>query len=107
MVDWSTRAPVRPGCRAAVSMATNPPSEWPYSTGRVMAEGVAEPGDVVGRAGEAPARRVAPGRAAMAGQVQVDDLGDLGQPGEVGLEVGVVEAPGPPCNSTTVGRWRI
>jgi hypothetical protein len=31
----------------------------------------------------------------------------LRKSGEVGLEVGVVEASGPPCRSTTVGRLRI
>ena len=31
----------------------------------------------------------------MTGQVQVDDLRHVREPREVGLEVGVVEAPGP------------
>ena len=58
-------------------------------------ERVAEVADSVGTRLEAPARRVAPLGTAMTGQVQVNDLRYFRQPCEVGLEVGVVEAPGP------------
>jgi hypothetical protein len=56
------------------------------------AEGIAEVADGVSARLEAPARRVAPVGTAVAGEVQVDDLSHLGEPREVGLEVGVVEA---------------
>jgi hypothetical protein len=56
---------------------------------------VTEVSDCVGTELEAPRRRVAPVGTPVSGQVEVDDLRDFREPGEGGLEVGVVEAPGP------------
>src|ERR671924_443990 len=55
-------------------------------------EGVAEIADTVGAHLEAPRRGVAPLRPAVPGEVEIDDLRDLGEPREIGLEVRVVEA---------------
>jgi hypothetical protein len=45
--------------------------------------------------------------AAMPPVVRVDHLRSRRQPTELRLEIRVIEAPGPPCRSTTVGRCSI
>ena len=46
---------------------------------------------------EAPRASVAPVGTAVPAQIEVDDLGMLGEPAEVRLEVGmVIDCPGPP-----------
>jgi hypothetical protein len=60
-----------------------------------MPRGVAKAADGVAAELEAPARRIAPLGAAVSRQIEIDDLRHLRESGEVGLEVGVVEASGP------------
>jgi hypothetical protein len=57
-------------------------------------ERVAEVTNGVGAELEAPLRGIAPVRAAVSREVEVDDLRDVREPREVGLEVRVVEAAG-------------
>ena len=78
--------PRRPSRRSRRGSVRGRPADYP--------DGIAERADVVGAHLEPPGRRVAPLRAAMSAQIQVDHLCRLRQPSELGLEVGVVEASG-------------
>jgi hypothetical protein len=79
----------------------------PVDDGPSDTEGVTKRTDIVAIHLEAPCRRVAPLRPAVSAQVQVDHLRCLRQPAEVGLEVGVVVAPGPAVQEHDGGRSSI
>jgi DNA-binding Lrp family transcriptional regulator len=88
--------------RARVAAMPNAVHERDHSAERVAEhdrtldpEHVAEVPHGVGAELEAPLRGVAPVRPAVSRKVEVNDLRDLGEPREVGLEVRVVETAGP------------
>ena len=79
--------PVREGDEPAHRMAQDDRPRDP--------ERVAERADIVGAHLEGPVRGIVAARPTVVAQVEVDDLGELGQPRRVRLEVGVVVAARP------------
>ena len=82
-----------PGWRAPVEQDDRPAHRVPEHDRPFYPGRVAEAADVVGAGLETPPGCLAPGRPAVPPQIEVDDLGKPGEPGEVRLEVRVIVDP--------------
>src|SRR4029453_7183745 len=85
-----------PGVARPVDHGNEPAQRVAQDDRPSNADGVAEGTHVVGAHLEAPGRRIAPLRTAVAAQVEVDDLRYLRQASEVRLQIRVVETPQAP-----------
>ena len=83
-----------PGVARPVEQDDRPAHRVPEDDRPGYPSRVTEGANVVGACLEAPPGCLAPCRPPVPTQIEVDDLGMLGEPGEVRLEVGVVVDPG-------------
>ena len=88
----NTSLPGCAGCRVAYDIATMPPNEMPITIGRSISSASQNARTSSPHCAQIPFRLIAAIAAPVAAMVEIDDLRDLREPREVGLEVRMVEA---------------